>query len=226
MPTSSTPAAAPKASRHARVQRRQERTRTALLTAARRLFALNGVETTTIAEIAQDADIAVGSFYNYFATKDDLLAALLEQALTEQLALLESRQAQVESPAEAIAVAHRHLIALADSDPDLAWLLVRLDVPDRIAHRVFWQSALDDLRRGIELGCFQVADMHLALIASGGALLSIIHSMLDGELTGEVGCAHAEGVLRSFGLPAEEAARIARRPLPNMTRGVEVTGGG
>ena len=82
-----------------RVERRKTRTRAALLAAAKTLFAGQGVESTTIADIAEQADIAVGSFYNYFATKDDLLAALLELTLSEQLAALQMRQAQVDDPA-------------------------------------------------------------------------------------------------------------------------------
>jgi hypothetical protein len=38
---------------------------------------------------------------------------------------------------------------------------------------------------------------------------------LRGEFTAGDDCADAEGILRSFGLPPEEAADIARRPLPS-----------
>src|SRR6476646_5533880 len=182
-----------------RVERRKARTREALLAAARRLFAAQGVETTTIAEIAEEADIAVGSFYNYFATKDELLTALLETALSEQLELLLARQAQVSDPAEMIAIAHRHLLGVARSDPDWAWLLIRLEVPHRVARAVLWESASSDLQAGIDAGRFEVADPQLALVASGGALLAVIHAVLQGEVPADLDSAHAEGVLRSFG---------------------------
>jgi AcrR family transcriptional regulator len=197
-----------------RVERRKVRTRAGLLAAARQLFAARGMERTTIAQIAEHADIAIGSFYNYFRTKDELLDALLEEELSAQLALLELRQAHVEDPAEKISIAHRHLVRVAQSDSDWAWLLVRLEVPFRVAWSVLGQSARSDLRSAIEAGRFHVADPALALNASGGALFAVIHAQLVGEGSEQADVLHAEGVLRSFGLDPAEAAEIARRPMP------------
>jgi len=200
--------------RGGRNERRKARTRSALLGAARRLFASKGFEATTIAEIAEEADVAIGSFYNYFRTKDDLLAGILEEALTEQLRRLEARRVGVEDPAELVSIAHRHLLWAAREDPDLAWLLVRLDVPFRVIDAVLGEAAAHDLRDGIRKGRFAVADRRVALRAAGGALISVMHGQLLGELRPGADSAHAEGVLRSFGLPPGEAAQIARRPLP------------
>jgi AcrR family transcriptional regulator len=197
-----------------RVARRKARTRARLLAAARQLFASQGVEQATIAEIAEQADIAIGSFYNYFRTKEGLLEALLEEELAGQLKRLKRRQAQVEDPAEKISIAHRHLVEAARRDPDWAWLLVRLDVPYRIAWSVLGDSARSDLRAGIRAGRFEVADQTLALNASAGALFAVIHAQLVGEYGPQAPSQHAEGVLRSFGLDRAEAAEIARRRLP------------
>jgi len=204
-----------------RVERRKARTRAGLLAAARELFAASGVQETTIAEIAARADIAIGSFYNYFRTKEELLDALLEDELGEQLRLLQARQAQVSDPAEKISVAHRHLVRTAQGDPTWAWLVVRLEVPYRVAWSVLGRAAEQDLRAGVEAGEFEVADTMLALKASGGALFAVIHAELDGELGEGADCAHAEGVLRSFGLDRARAAEIARRPLPELSAGDE-----
>src|SRR5262249_27503751 len=144
-------------------------------------FAARGVDRTTIAEIAEHADIATGSFYNYFRTKEELLDALLEEELSRQLRLLELRQGQVADPAEKISVAHRHLVRAAQTDPDWAWLLVRLEAPDRVAWSVLGRPAARDLRNGIRAGRFAVANPALALTASGGALFAVIHAELVGE---------------------------------------------
>jgi AcrR family transcriptional regulator len=208
-----------------RVERRKARTRAALLAASRELFAYNGFQQTTIAEIAERADIAIGSFYNYFRTKEDLLDALLEEELTRELLLLQARQAQVGDPAEKISVAHRHLVLSARADPNWAWLIVRLEVPYRIAWTVLGRAAEQDLLEGIEGGEFEVADTALALKASGGALFAVIHAELAGELGEGADCEHAEGVLRSFGLDRAAAAEIARRPLPPVPGGARASGG-
>ena len=47
--------------------------RQAILTAARELFASQGYEETTIAEIARAAGVAVGTVYLYFQNKHDVL---------------------------------------------------------------------------------------------------------------------------------------------------------
>lgn len=208
-------AVAPKAVRSGgRNERRKARTRAALLQAARRLFGEHGFDGTTVAEIAEDADIAIGSFYNYFRTKEDLLAALLHESLAEQLRQIEARRANITDPAEAISVAHRHLVRLAREQPEWAWLLVRMDVPYRVTDDVLARPAMRDLRAGIAAGRFRVADPRLALRASGGALIAVMHALLLGELGRHADSEHAEGVLRSFGLDPREAAEIARRPLP------------
>jgi AcrR family transcriptional regulator len=180
------------------------------------LFADRGVEHTAIADIAERADIAIGSFYNHFSTKDELVDALIEDSLSEQLRLLQRRQARVSDPAEKISVAHRHLVGLVRTDPDWAWLLVRLEFPRRVARSVLGDAARTDLLVGIRAGRFQVANPTLALNASGGALLAVIHAQLVGEDSGNADSEHAEGVLRSFGLDPVEAAVIARRPLPEV----------
>jgi AcrR family transcriptional regulator len=198
-----------------RYERRKAQTRAQLLAAARRLFAANGTEATTIAEIAEEADIGVGSFYNHFRTKDDVLAELLESALSEQLFLLQQRQQQVEDPAERVSIAHRHLVGAAREDPDWGWLLVRLEITHRSTESVMRAAALSDLQDGVAAGRFVIGEAEVALQASGGALIGVIHAVLRGELPGDAEVAHAEGVLRSFGVPIDEAAKIARRPLPD-----------
>ena len=108
------------AQRQTRVERRKAMTRAKILAAARHLFASRGFEQTTIRDIAEDADIALGGFYNYFPTKEDVLAALLQDALTEQLQLLTRRRQRVQDVAERVSIAHLHLLAAVREDPDWA----------------------------------------------------------------------------------------------------------
>jgi AcrR family transcriptional regulator len=199
-----------------RQERRKARTRSALLAAGQRLFGEQGYDATTVAEIADAADVAIGSFYNHFNTKDELLTALLHETLAEHLRRMEARRTGIADPAEAISVAHRHFVRLAWEEPEWAWLLVRLDVPYRVTHDVLARPAMRDLRAGIAAGRFEVSDPRLALRASGGALIAVMHAVLLAELGESADCEHAEGVLRSFGLDPAEAARIAHRPMPDL----------
>jgi TetR/AcrR family transcriptional regulator, transcriptional repressor for nem operon len=49
-----------------------------LVAAACQLFHQQGVEMTTLADIAQAADVPVGNIYYYFKTKDDLVGAVID----------------------------------------------------------------------------------------------------------------------------------------------------
>jgi hypothetical protein len=103
---------------------------------------------------------------------------------------------------------------MAQTDPEWGWLLVRLDIEYQLVKSVHGPRARDDLRMGIKAGRFQIANLDLALRASGGALIAVIHGVLEGKLGADADVQHAEGVLRSYGLDREDAAEVARRPLP------------
>lgn len=61
--------------------RRRARTTTAILGAAERLFLSRGYTTTTVEQLAAEADVAVGSVYGHFGGKEGVYAALIERAL-------------------------------------------------------------------------------------------------------------------------------------------------
>lgn len=61
-----------------RQARRAARRKAEILEAAARVFAEKGFHRTTTREIAQAADIAEGTIYNYFESKDDLLISLID----------------------------------------------------------------------------------------------------------------------------------------------------
>lgn len=56
---------------------RGERTRQAIIAVAHELFVQHGYHGTSMRQIAQRADIALGGIYNHFASKDDIFRAVL-----------------------------------------------------------------------------------------------------------------------------------------------------
>lgn len=67
----------PSAGTQTRWDRRRERTHGRLLHAAEHLFRTQGFDATTVEEIAAAADVAKGTFFNYFSSKETLLGDLL-----------------------------------------------------------------------------------------------------------------------------------------------------
>lgn len=62
--------------RQGRRQRRVARRRQEILAAAARVFARKGYAGATTKEIAEEADVAEGTLYNYFGGKRDILRAV------------------------------------------------------------------------------------------------------------------------------------------------------
>ena len=71
---------------------RRVQTRGRLVDAARRIIARRGsIEAVPIEEIAEEAAVATGSFYNHFASKDELFEAAVSEAAQQHAAQLEAR---------------------------------------------------------------------------------------------------------------------------------------
>ena len=210
--TTSPPAAAPQDRR----SKRREATRQKLLDAARNLFASQGVDNTRINEITERADVGFGSFYNHFEDKEAIVQAVLAEAVAIQGAGINAVTENLDDPAEVIATAHRYFVRLARSDPDWAWLLIRLDASHDIILSALGPFASRDLERGMKAGRLTVPDESVALFASGGALLAVMRAVLDGRAPPDADVKHAEGVLRMLGLAAADAAEVANRSFPPL----------
>jgi AcrR family transcriptional regulator len=199
-----------------RQARRRRQTRARLVRAAAALFARQGADNTRINEITDEADVGFGSFYNHFKSKEEIVEAVLTETLAAQGAAVAALTGGLEDPAEVVAVAHRHFVELARTDPDWAWLLIRLDVSQKLALGALGPFAEQDIAAGIKAGRFRVANRRIAMLDAGGALLSVMRDVLDGRSPKDAGRLHAEGVLRLLGLTPEDAAEVARRPMPAL----------
>lgn len=88
-----------------RLERRKARTRAAILTAASRLFHERGYEDTSIQQVAERADTGVGTLYGYFASKEDILRAVLDDQRDEAIARYQSSIASDTPAVDRVAMA-------------------------------------------------------------------------------------------------------------------------
>ena len=73
--------------------RRKSETRRRLLRAARAVFAREGLENATIAQITREADVGFGTFYLHFATKEEAYRAVVTDGFDELATLLAHSEA-------------------------------------------------------------------------------------------------------------------------------------
>jgi len=206
-------AGAPKLSR---LDRRKARTRQALIDAAVRLIAEGRGDRASIAEITEEADIGFGSFYNHFDSKEQLFQTASEEVLERWGQLIDRASAGITDPAERYAVGTRITGRLGWTHPDIAGFLTGtgldvLDIPGGLVPR-----ALHDIEAGQVTGRFTVPDAEIALSAAAGGMLGLLRmcQRRPERVTEATVDQLAGAVLRLLGVPADEAARLAARPLP------------
>ena len=109
-------------SQPSRRARKKERTRQEIYTAAMDLFLARGFETVTIEEICQIADVAKGTFFLHFPTKDTLLLEYGSQVTAE---LDEALRAHQGGAADALSTMLDLLTERALRHADIVRLVVR-----------------------------------------------------------------------------------------------------
>jgi AcrR family transcriptional regulator len=90
-----------------RRERKKRETRKRLMEAALGLFHERGYDATTVRQIAETADVAKGTFFNYFETKEAILPALAEWQLQQLAEALLPEQGAPASPVGRIKLALR-----------------------------------------------------------------------------------------------------------------------
>jgi AcrR family transcriptional regulator len=178
-------------------------------------MARKGVGATSIQEITDTADVGFGSFYNHFASKEEIADAVMEEAV-ESFGIAADRLAEViDDPAEVLAASVRHAVHKATEDEAWGWFLVRSTLVRAGAlERGLGQRLARDVAIGVKAGRFHAEDALFATAAAGGAVLAVIAGRLHGEIDGAAAERTAAVILRLLGLPPKEARAIARRPLP------------
>jgi AcrR family transcriptional regulator len=193
-------AAAKPRAKSPRLQNRQAKTRSRLLEAAYRLMSKKGVNDTAIQEITDLADVAFGTFYNYFESKDDIAAQVLDcviRALGHRN-VEANRDAGVTDPILIVANSVRLVAQEMMKNPIWRWWVQR---PDLVVERMrdgFKPFGLYDMDKAVEAGLYQIAgdDRETAWSFLIWLLAGGIKDILDGIDHACDGCRQGQGAHR------------------------------
>ncbi len=126
--------------------------RQSILEAARAVFARIGYEATTVRDIIRETDLAAGTFYNYFRSKEEVFEALADEStrrfrprLTEVRARAASFESFIEGAYRAYFefLAEENLEAIGLGAPHTGLIGVRADTPEM-------QAVFEEIRADIE----------------------------------------------------------------------------
>lgn len=189
-----------------RTARRQAQTRADLIKAAREIIAELGVEALRVSDVTARADVAFGTFYNQFKTKDDIVEAVVAETIVG-LAQSVEESPEFGDPAEALVASTRAVVRIAYDDPPLARLLVKLEQAETRFERIIRPQAGALLERGVAEGRFAIDDLETTLTMSIAAAFEVIRGILDGRLGERADFVCAEMLLRMAGVTPKQAAR-------------------
>jgi len=176
-------------------ERKRQQTRRALISAAMRLFAEKGYDETTVAEIAAAADVSTKTFFNHFASKDEVLFPNLSGRIDAAAAVIEQR-GPGENVADVLVRAMEHMLASAVRDElaaglastRLPWVLSVPAVQAATLRRYF--LAETQLAEALHRAYPETLDEPAAAAAIGslmGAVLAAaLVSLQHGATTGQI----------------------------------------
>jgi len=132
--------------------RAKEVNRQAILDAARRVFARLGFEAATVRDIIRETDLAAGTFYNYFRSKEEVCEALAEESTARFRPLLAEVRERAPDFETYIREAYRAYFNFLAREVDempgpsgtpLALVRIRVDTPEM-------QAVFDEIRADLE----------------------------------------------------------------------------
>ncbi|KJK14001.1 TetR family transcriptional regulator [Burkholderiaceae bacterium 16] len=187
-----------------------------LIESAMIVFAQRGIGASVIPDVIAAAGVSQGSFYNYFRTNDDLLAAVSDALSHDMVQMIESVVGNIEDPALRVATGIRLYLHLARSYPVVAQFLSGTGLSLVGKKSAVYEHLPSDIKEGLKRGTFDDASADVALDMVAGAGLIAVHRMAKGRTTRDYPERIVQAVLRSIGVPASSAAQLTSAPLPKL----------
>jgi AcrR family transcriptional regulator len=181
--------------------------RAAILAAARGVFAEIGFGAASVRDIIRRTDLAAGTFYNYFSTKEAGFRALVDEAARGALAATREARLAATSLEEFIHGGNRAYYTFVASDPATFDLMRRnagtiRTMFDEPALGVGFEELREDLEAAIRRGIVPPHDTEYAAAAMVGTGFEVAVRMVERDPVDVEGAAHFATALFVGGIEA------------------------
>jgi AcrR family transcriptional regulator len=204
----------PRRAESAPIDDRRQRTRDRLVESALIVLGRRSADARIIDELIEMAGVSRGTFYNYFRTNDELLAAVAAETADELLRIVDPLVRDDPDPASRIAGGVRLVLTVARAHPQFVRFVARVGAAALGAGSLAAQVVPRDLREGIDSGRFRIEDPRLGFDLVIGPVLATFDTLQRHHVDADHVDALAAAVLRSLGVPGATARRLATVPLP------------
>jgi TetR/AcrR family transcriptional regulator, fatty acid metabolism regulator protein len=168
----------------------QEDKRRQIMEAAVRAFARKGYHACRVGEIAEEAGVAYGLVYHYFASKEEVLETIFRDTWTQMLARVREVQQEGGSAEEQVRKVTALLLRTWKRDPDLVRVLVRevTRSPEQMQRQIdeighAYESLEGIIAHGQKTGEFRPdIDSKVAATVFYGALEEVLTGWVMGQL--------------------------------------------
>ena len=178
-----------------------------------------GVETTTIQEITEHADVGFGTFYNYFQSKDDIAARVLDCTIHNlgQRNDAANQTAGVADPVLTMCNSVRFVVREMIANRMWRWWVARPDLVVERTRAGFGPFGLRDMRKAVASGDYTLIDDDFDAAWSNLIWLMVggVRDILDSHRAPRSADRIAEGVMRVMGVPFKRAHELTAMPLPD-----------
>ncbi len=199
-----------------RVERRKLDTRRKILEAAEKLMRNNPIDSVTIQDITEAADVGHGSFYLHFKTKYDVLVPIVENLAARVDERLREALKDSDDAAMIIATSARVVGRLMVRDDLWRWLLQHSGVPVEDLRNAVGAYVKRDFRRGLANGRLKTNNPRAMAGFTFGGFVNCVLGAFEQEDPEQQIDDGVEMILMVYGLDSVEAHQIATQPLPKL----------
>ena len=194
-------------------EQRRARMRARLLEGGARVVADRGAGRATVDDFIREAGVARGTFYNHFATREDLLEALWVKIGHDPFAELQRSCAGLTDPAERLGAVTRLVLHEVATNATLCWLIVAMSADEATVNDDLRSYPRPDLLAGAATGRFVFDELSSACDLVVGTVRTALRALLTAPRPPDYAGALCRLILIALGVPRADADRISRMPL-------------